>query len=77
MEQPKYTVDYPFIRAWHKTSGSFDYYIENLVARARSENAPQTAIYRDNEGKWHTFDDIKIPATWERIADYVNKHYRA
>jgi hypothetical protein len=50
--------DYPFIRLWHETSGSFPYYINDLVNKAKNENAPPTAIFRGDDG-WKVVDDIK------------------
>lgn len=58
--------DYPFIRLWHETSGSFPYYINDLVNKARAENAPSTAIYRADDG-WKVVDDIKSLETAYRL----------
>jgi hypothetical protein len=57
-------MDYPAIRAWGKLMGSYSYYIENEVALARANKAPQDAIYRrvDLEDKitgWARVKDIK------------------
>jgi hypothetical protein len=40
-------VDYPWLRAWHYTTGSLPSsgYVEALVRQARRERAPQDALY--------------------------------
>ena len=50
-------LDYLYIRAWGRMMGSFDYYIEHQVAEARADGAPQTAIYKDTDGSWHTYEN--------------------
>jgi len=51
-------MDYLYIRAWGKLLGSFDYYIENEVCKARKDNAPQTAIYRNDDKTWQTVENV-------------------
>ncbi len=48
---------FPFIVRWHRESGSYDYYIDNLLAMAEKENAPGNSIYKGDEG-WQTTDHI-------------------
>jgi hypothetical protein len=50
-------MDYLYIRKWGRIVGSHDYYIENQVAKARRDNAPQNAIYKEDDG-WKTIEDI-------------------
>ena len=38
-------IDYPYIRAWYRISGSFPYYIEQQVELARKDNAPHDAVF--------------------------------
>lgn len=38
--------DYPYVRMWHKLSGSYQYYITAQIELARKDGAPQTAIYK-------------------------------
>lgn len=37
------TTDYPFIRAYGRIMGSYQYYIDDEVRRAREDGAPQDA----------------------------------
>ena len=60
-------MDYKYIRAWGISLGSFDYYIENQIAKAKEDNAPQTAIYKRQDGTWATFEEIKREDTKEEI----------
>jgi hypothetical protein len=77
--------DYPFLREWHRTTGSFLPYIENLLQQARTDNAPQTAIYKHKEDphenrssreRWVTFDPQKAetPISTAVLRD-VRRHY--
>lgn len=61
-------MDYPYIRAWGHLMGSFAYYVERQVTKARDENAPKTAIYRGYHA-WHTVGEIQSPAT-RRSVEY-------
>ena len=65
-------MDYKYIRAWGISLGSFDYYIENQIAKAKEDNAPQTAIYKRQDGTWATFEEIKREDTKEEIARLVD-----
>lgn len=56
-------TDYKYIRAWGKMSGSFPYYISGEVEKARRDNAPDTAIYRRQDGTWAVFEDIECEKT--------------
>jgi hypothetical protein len=38
--------------------GSYSYYVEDQIATARADNAPQNAIYKQANGKWRTFDQV-------------------
>lgn len=64
--------EYPYIVAWGRMMGSFDYYIKMQIDRARDDKAPRTAIYKDRDtADWHTFENIKnntTRAAVERIA---------
>lgn len=35
--------DYPFLRAYERIMGSYQYYVDDMLARARDSNAPQDA----------------------------------
>lgn len=66
------TTDYKYIRAWGKHLGSFNYYIDGEVLKARKDNAPQNAIYKNSKGNWQTFDDIKSDNTKKQIQRTVD-----
>lgn len=51
-------MDYLYIRAWGIALDSFLYYIEDQVERARRDHAPETAIYRRQDGSWAVFEEI-------------------
>ena len=72
-------IDYPYIRAWYRISGSFPYYIEQQVELARKDNAPHDAVFRHlNQPVWYTINQIgnketkaAIIAEAQRIASSV------
>jgi hypothetical protein len=64
--------DYPLIRLWHETTGSMPYYIEDLVARARADDAPPTAIYQGQDKVWRTIDQVTNLETIHRLLPYVS-----
>lgn len=50
--------NYEWVRKWGRLRHSKDWFIEDQVVRARKENAPANAIYRQMDGTWATTDDI-------------------
>ena len=56
-------TEYRFIRAWGELLGSREPCIRDQIARARTENAPPTAIYRTQAGTWATTEDITRSTT--------------
>lgn len=51
---------YPFVYAWGRFLGSFSYYIMGQIKRAIEENAPKTAIYKDEVNDvWKTVDEVQ------------------
>jgi hypothetical protein len=62
------TTDFPWVGAWERMMMASDPdHIEELVALARSEAAPQTATYRRGPGDWSTIDDIVSLDTQRRL----------
>lgn len=57
------TFDFPYIRAWGHMMGSFQYYIDEQLRKAREDGAPETAIYRNDDGSWCTWEGIKSEHT--------------
>lgn len=56
--------DYPCIRAWDQMMGSYAYFTEQQIERARAENAPQDAtFYNDTKKRWSTLKDIASAQT--------------
>ena len=69
-------MDYIYIRAWHRMTGSFSYYIEDLVDKARADKAPETAIYFDrDENRWHTLEEC-AERTKERVKFYIKNYFK-
>lgn len=63
-------MKYPYIYAWGKNLGSFNYYIQEQINLAEKENAPERAIYRRDTGEWIIIDEIEnIP-----LRDFLIKH---
>lgn len=52
--------EYRAIYHWHKSSGSFDYYIKALQRRAAEEGAPIDAIYYQEHERpgWRCMSDL-------------------
>lgn len=57
------TKTYPFITAWGRYMGSFQYYIDQQIALAMIEDAPEDAIYR-----------AAMSGEWVRMADVTSQH---
>lgn len=52
--------EYVAIAAWHKVTGSFQYYTNQVQEKAAETNAPLNAIYHNDATKrWVTTDDLK------------------
>lgn len=66
---------YPWIVAWGRYLGSFDYFITAELERARADSAPRTAISRKHippsnpapSHEWTTADDL-APALRAKVA---------
>jgi hypothetical protein len=59
-------MNYPYIRAWGLHAGQWRDYIDRQVEMAIEENAPPTAIYRD-DGRWVCIEDIQHKATRDKV----------
>ncbi|EWM19623.1 hypothetical protein [Kutzneria sp. 744] len=55
---PPQNNDYPYVRAWGDLMGSYSYFINDQVMRARADGAPANATHRRHDGTWATTDDI-------------------
>ena len=65
--------DYIYIREWHRDSGSYPYYINDMVAKARADRAPATAVYQRHEtGEWVCLEDLGQAAR-ERLEMLVHQ----
>lgn len=49
--------DYVWIAAWGREMGSDTSYVRGEQQKAAADNAPLTAIHRDDHG-WHTVEDV-------------------
>ena len=54
---------YKSIWAWGRMMGSFPYYMRDQVEIAKRDNAPAGAIYKDQDGTWHTLADVTSVST--------------
>lgn len=64
-------LDHPFVYAWCKKMGSYNYYIQAQLDLAKKEKAPANAIFRRDNGTWATtdgFTDYAINELNEYIA---------
>ena len=69
------TKDYPYLRAWCKMMGSYDYYLQAQLEKARKDKAPEDAIYYRNFSQingWVCFADV----TNKDIIDIFNEIMR-
>jgi hypothetical protein len=64
-------VQYPYLLAWDIMMGSYQYWKEMSQERAAEENAPKTAIYRNVQSSWVTYEEIKSPITKKRIDEIM------
>lgn len=63
---------YPYIRAWGTYLGSFPYYINDQIALATKDGAPERSIYKSHEGQWVTFDEIENLRVKALVQKYVD-----
>lgn len=71
-------MDYCYIRAWERLMGGFPYYIEMQLAKARKEHAPQTAIFRRDDGTWALVQEIRfedIQVRVQQLADDIRANH--
>jgi hypothetical protein len=73
MKNTTTTSDYACIRAWDRMMGSYGYYTERQIERAREDKAPADAIYFSEARKeWSRLSNVTSPATqW-----YFQQHHR-
>lgn len=64
-------IKYKYLYAWDRMMGSLGSWFQMNQQRATEEKAPETAIYRDVNGKWHVFEDIQNMETKNRIQNMV------
>ena len=58
---------YLTIVRWGKNLGSMKYYIDRKVQQAIRDNAPQSAIYKKDDGSWEIAENISCDATRKYI----------
>ena len=67
-------MDYIYIQAWHKMTGSYQYYIDMMVSKAQQDGAPENAIYYDDfSHKWMTLDDVVSSDTKARVIAFAER----
>ena len=67
----KSDIPYPYVRAWYYGTGSFPQWVSLMVHTAKKDGAPRDAIYKDQNGRWHTFLDIQSEGT---VRELVRVH---
>jgi hypothetical protein len=66
--------EYAYIRAWGRMMHSNRHYIDAQVQQARTDKAPDTAIYKDSiSGEWHTYEGIMAADTKLLIDQIMGK----
>ncbi len=69
---------YHYIVAWGLVMHSFGYYVSEQIVKARTQNAPEDAIYFSTESmRWVTFTDIKQRAARAQVDSYISVLTRA
>lgn len=58
---------YKCIVRWCKELQSFDYYINDEVHRAETDNAPVDAIYKKDDGTWAIASEVSSPELRARL----------
>lgn len=62
---------YKTIARWGKYMGSKQYYIDAQIALAVKDNAPQTAIYKKDDGEWSIAENIAaVPLRGYILGEY-------
>ncbi len=59
--------EYEWIKKWGYWMNSFTGYIRDQIELARQDNAPDNAIYKQDDGTWATTDDITSEVTRESL----------
>jgi len=70
---PNKPEDYKLLDLWHRSTGSFAYYITNLQREAALDNAPLSSLYRNNDNEWITFDSLPEDHWFREQAMLANK----
>jgi hypothetical protein len=52
-------MNYIYIRAWGEMMGSNNSYIRDQLATAKEDHAPGNAIYKGEDGEWHTIEEVR------------------
>ncbi len=69
--------DYPYIRAWHASTGSSGSYVDDLIAKARRERAPADAIFIRHDGDertWARIGEVTNRSEVERVERWLHDH---
>ena len=66
-------IKYKYLWVWDRMMHSDLSWSEKMQKEATEENAPLDCIYKDIQGKWHRFKDIKSDETKSRISILVKE----
>jgi len=65
--------NYPTVQAWHRLTGSHNYYIKDQVEMAKKDNAPLDATFKRN-GSWVKLTEVENKTfagqVWESVLLY-------
>lgn len=70
---------YVFIRLWGALMGSYDYYVQDEIQRARETDAPEDAIYERSgiggvrTGEWARFSEIENESTKRQLREIAER----
>lgn len=59
--------EYPWVRLYYSTIGSFAYYINDMVAKAKAQNAPPDAVLPRQK------DGVQIGTEWWTAREWIEQ----
>lgn len=68
----KTKTKYKHLVAWCRFMGSYQYYCDDQITRANSDDAPINSIFK-KDGRWHTYDEVSSGTTQMAIGDYLSQ----
>lgn len=66
-------IKYKYLWAWDRMMRSTYGWSERKQLEAKEDNAPEDAVYKDTDGNWHRFRDVKSEETKKIVQSIVNQ----